>query len=379
MWKILNGIKASTPIKRNLLAQLCRLGSTSSTTDYKREMETFQGVYPGIMKSLNKCPGLHDNPDAMTWVKKIMDYNLRGGKKSRGVMTISTYDALSENKNDKNLEMVKVLGWCVEMVQAYFLMTDDILDNSLTRRGEPCWFLLPEVGRQAVNDCGILLGILYEILKTYCAGHKNYLNMVQLVNESLLYTSIGQHLDYATSNSKGYKLYTPERYSNIVKFKTSYYTFKLPVFLGMMASNIPARTHSKAEEICLALGYLFQMQDDFMDVFTAKHVIGKSGTDIQERKCSWLAVQALQRANAKQKDTFTTCYGSPDLKNVERIKELYKELNLPEVFQKEEANLHKNIVDMSQAFDFPSMPGLFNHLLRINTDARSKTRSTNHD
>ena len=33
---------------------------------------------------------------------------------------------------------------------------DDLMDSSITRRGQPCWYKKPGVGTDAVNDCTCL-------------------------------------------------------------------------------------------------------------------------------------------------------------------------------------------------------------------------------
>jgi len=67
------------------------------------------------------------------------------------------------------------------------------------------------------------------------------------------------------------------------------------------------------------MGHFFQVQDDFLDCFGNPEVTGKIGTDIQDNKCSWLAVVAMQRANAEQKQIMTDCYGHNGLLRVFKL------------------------------------------------------------
>merc|ERR1712146_212705 len=114
---------------------------------------------------------------------------------------------------------------------------------------------------------------------------------------------------------------TPERYKKIVKYKTAYYTFYLPTACAMILSGIANEESLKtAERICMIIGEYFQIQDDVLDCFGDPKVIGKVGTDIQDNKCSWLVVQALERANKEQKKLLLENYGKNESKKVEKSK-----------------------------------------------------------
>lgn len=74
---------------------------------------------------------------------------------------------------------------------------------------------------------------------------------------------MGQHLDYATAQStrQDYSLFTIDRYESIVQYKTSCYTFRLPVLLGLaLVQDVDQRMYADIDNICLKLGRLFQMQ-----------------------------------------------------------------------------------------------------------------------
>ena len=69
------------------------------------------------------------------------------------------------------------------------------------------------------------------------------------------------------------KRFTLDRYRGIVKYKTAFYSFYLPVALGMIVSGInDAALYDKAREILMIMGEYFQVQDDYLDCYGAPEV-----------------------------------------------------------------------------------------------------------
>lgn len=101
----------------------------------------------------------------------LTDYTVAGGKMNRGLSVVSVIKTLSGAKGKtltiKERCQAVALGWCIEFLQAFFLVADDIMDDSITRRGNICWFRKKEIKLIAINDSFLLESCVYKILKKY--------------------------------------------------------------------------------------------------------------------------------------------------------------------------------------------------------------------
>ncbi|ANB14890.1 bifunctional (2E,6E)-farnesyl diphosphate synthase/dimethylallyltranstransferase [Sugiyamaella lignohabitans] len=106
--------------------------------------QKFESIFPALVDELLEVVSeTKISQDAIDWIKQNLIYNTLGGKANRGLSVIDTYKLLSGKKelSDAEYKRAAVLGWCVELLQAFFLVADDIMDASKTRRGQPCWYL----------------------------------------------------------------------------------------------------------------------------------------------------------------------------------------------------------------------------------------------
>lgn len=297
----------------------------------------------------------------------MLDYNVPHGKLNRGMAVLDVLSAAKEGRlTAEETKLANLLGWCIELLQAYFLVADDIMDSSVTRRGQPCWYRQPHVGMVAINDGIILESCIYRLLKLHFASHPAYVALLELFHDVTHQTAHGQLLDTTTTPPGGkvdLSKYTETTYMRIVTYKTAFYTFYLPVACGLYLAGITDDgALTVAENLCLEMGRYFQIQDDYLDAFGDPEVIGKVGTDIQDAKCSWLVVKALGRATEEQQETIKANYGIDEPKKIEKIKTLYRELGLPAEFAAYEQSSYDSLVAAIESQD-KLPPAVFMNLL----------------
>ncbi|KAJ1564994.1 Farnesyl pyrophosphate synthetase [Cladochytrium tenue] len=233
------------------------------------------------------------------------------------------------------------------------------MDASKTRRGSPCWYLVEKVGMVAINDGFIVESIIYRLLKRYFRREAYYADLLDLFHEVTYQTELGQLMDLITAPEGDVDLsrFSVARHAYIVRYKTAFYSFYLPVALAMHAAGVsdPA-AHRAAAAVLLPLGEYFQAQDDFLDCFGSPEVIGKIGTDIEDNKCSWLVNQALARASPEQRSVLDENYGQKDPAKVARVKVVYAELGLEAAYRAYEEDSYRRIMGLVDAIDDAVLP-----------------------
>jgi len=305
----------------------------------------------------------HDHVERL---KLLFTYNCFGGKCYRGSLVTSCVQTLCGVKNTPCsrdiLTKAHILGVCVEVLQACFLVADDLMDGSTTRRNQACWYLVPTVKMDSVNDTLILESFIYFLLKEYFGDNPQlYIQLNELFHTVSLETQVGQMLDLLSQpqGRKGPEVlagFNEDLYKKIVKYKTACYTFYLPMASGMVLCGYNEQKDlEKARDICMELGEKFQIEDDFLDCYQDPEILGKIGTDIQDHKCSWLCVQALKRMNQEQRARFEANYGKDDKECIAHIKALYKELNLEAVYLAQEAESLRRIQEMIAGTELPDL------------------------
>jgi farnesyl diphosphate synthase len=338
-------------------------------------IKEFESVWPRLEEAMLEYVSKYKLPEKETeWYKQSLKTNTLGGKCNRGMSVPDSCSILTGKPLDEEQYFkAAALGWMTELLQAFFLVSDDMMDGSITRRGKPCWYRMEGVGMIAINDAIMLEGTIFNILKKFFRDHPAYVDIVELFHETIFQTEMGQLCDLLTAPEDKVNLdnFSMDKYTFIVIYKTAYYSFYLPVALALHTLNLATPENLKqAEDILIPLGEYFQIQDDYLDNFGLPEHIGKIGTDIKDNKCSWLVNQALQMATPEQRRILEENYGQKDDAKEAVIKKLYDDMGLKQHYETFEEKRGAEIralidqVDESQGLKKEVFEAFFNKIYK---------------
>ena len=240
-------------------------------------------------------------------IDDIRSLVLAGGKRLRPAFCTWGYVGAGGAADDRR---VVDAGAAFELLHAFALFHDDVMDGSDSRRGQPTahrshadahrergWAGEP---RRFGEGVAILVGDLAFVYADLLL-HGAPVEAWEVWNELRIELNVGQYLDVIGSASSERRRVQAER---ICRYKSGKYTIERPLHLGAVLAA-PHRRDELLPALSrygLPLGDAFQMRDDVLGAFGAEQVTGKPvGDDLREGKPTPLMAMATERATPAQR------------------------------------------------------------------------------
>jgi geranylgeranyl diphosphate synthase type I len=246
----------------------------------------------------------HDLVEPMSEISRLV---LTGGKRLRPAFCHWAFVGAGGDPDDP---AVVDAGAAFELMHAFALFHDDVMDDAASRRGDPTTHTVFAERHTAAGWAGeprrfgegvaILIGDLAFVYSDQLLGVANPVAW-RVWNELRIELNVGQVLDILGSVARVRDL---ERAEQICRYKSGKYTVERPLHLGA-ALAAPDRYEELSAGLSaygLPLGDAFQMRDDVMGAFGDPVTTGKPvGGDLREGKPTPLLARAFAAADPAQR------------------------------------------------------------------------------
>jgi geranylgeranyl diphosphate synthase, type I len=234
----------------------------------------------------------------------LSGFILAGGKRLRPAFCHWAYVGAGGDEGDP---AVVDAGAAFELLQAFALLHDDVMDGSDRRRGTPTVHRVFEdrhrggawrgEGRRFGEGVAILLGDLaFVYADLLLAGAPRAARDV--FDELRVELNVGQYLDVLGTARGEVDLVAARR---IASYKSGRYTVERPLHVGAALAGRLDELQAPLSAYGLPLGEAFQLRDDVLGAFGDAAATGKPvGDDLREGKPTPLLALAAARADPAQ-------------------------------------------------------------------------------
>lgn len=257
-----------------------------------------------------KLDALHQHgAEVRAVVQAMTSLCLRGGKRLRPALVVTGHQSATSSDNwDALLDA----GVALELLQAYFLIHDDWMDEDDTRRGGPS--VHAHLGKRFrsshLGNAGAILAGDYSLaLATEVVGRldvpaKRLASIVACFSQMQADAVIGQQLDVVGKNTDIETMY---------RLKTASYTLQGPLVLGALVGGAKEETLEALARFSIPVGVAFQLRDDLLNAFSPPEVTGKPfAGDLKSGKRTLVVDWARRHGKAADKRALKAAFGNPN-------------------------------------------------------------------
>ena len=204
----------------------------------------------------------------------------------------------------------------LELIHNFSLIHDDIQDRDEYRRHRPTvWKVWGEpIALTAGNVMRIVADTSIEGLQSDSVSVTDIVTVNEVLTEASLEMIEGQHLDVAFEGRSDIGM---KSYLGMISRKTGA-LIRTPMHVGaIMGTDDPAVIES-LRECGRSLGYVFQIRDDVLGIWSEEKTTGKPvGADIRRKKNSLPIVHAMSQADRVQKRTLEVIYDKETIEDAD--------------------------------------------------------------
>jgi geranylgeranyl diphosphate synthase type I len=214
----------------------------------------------------------------------------------------------------------------LELLHAFALLQDDVMDDSPSRRGRPAahiqfgeWHRKRDLSgspQRFGDSAAILLGDLCliwaeQMFRESGVEYRRLQQVLPRYDAMRTELALGQFADLASDVRD---LPSMAVVLEVARRKSGNYTVRRPLEIGAAMSGCSDRTLSGLGRYGTAIGEAFQLRDDLLGVFGSEAVTGKPiGQDLVERKATSVVIAAHQLADAPTRRQLTELMNNGEL------------------------------------------------------------------
>jgi octaprenyl-diphosphate synthase len=222
-----------------------------------------------------------------------------GGKRLRPALLLLTCGALGY-RGDQRFNLAAV----VEFIHTATLLHDDVVDESVLRRGNAT------ANEMFGNPASVLVGdFLYSRAFQMMVGAKN-MKIMEVLADATNIIAEGEVLQLMNMHNAALD---EAGYLQVIRSKTAK-LFEASARVGAILAGASSGMENACAEYGQAIGTAFQVIDDVLDYTGETNIMGKNlGDDLREGKATLPLIAAMQRGSAEESQVIRTAIENGDV------------------------------------------------------------------
>ncbi|MDE8348058.1 MAG: polyprenyl synthetase family protein [Acidocella sp.] len=210
-----------------------------------------------------------------------------GGKRLRPLLTLAAA-RLCGYEGERHVQ----LAACVEFIHTATLLHDDVVDESVLRRG------LASANAVFGNKASVLVGDFLFARAFQLMVADGSLEVLRILSTAAATIAEGEVLQLSTQNDIAT---TEDKYFEVIRGKTAA-LFAAACEVGGVIANRPASECAALANYGMDLGMAFQLVDDALDYNANVAELGKTiGDDFREGKLTYPVLAAISAGDAEER------------------------------------------------------------------------------